>query len=107
MLKPIDMPTMTQRSVDLVQNAQEQLARAELSAEHAGRMNRQSVEQMANSVTPAEKSEFSRVSEKQESGNRGQEKGKKKEKEEPPQKKREAKLPNVGYRQERILDIEI
>ena len=110
MLKPIDMPTMTQRSVDLVQTAQEQHMRAEIASQHAGRMDRQSVEQMTNGVTKTEKDEFSRISEKRESNSGGQGKEKKKDKTEQEPETSETKgtkLPDVGYAPERVLDIRI
>ncbi len=107
MIKPIDMPTMTQRSMDLVQSAQEQQMRAELANEHANRMNRQSVEQMANTVTQTEKSEFSRISEKRESNSGGGQGGKKPRDEEKQQAEKDARLPSVGYEKEKRLDIQI
>lgn len=102
MLKPIDMPTVTQHSVDLVQSAQEQHLRAEIANAHANRMDRQSVANLTQTVTEAEKTEQKRVNEKKESDARERERRKKEE-----QRREEAKLPNVGFESEKRLDIRI
>jgi len=104
MIKPIDMPTALQRSVDLVQSAQNQLVRGELANEFAGRLTKESAEMQARSVAQTEKSESKRVNDqKDRRGSQQQDDGQQKKKDEGS----DYKLPNFGYESEKKLDISI
>lgn len=108
MVKPFEMQSLPPRALDMAQMASQQLMRAELANEHANRMNRQDAQQQLQQVNELEKAEFLGVHERgsrQDGGKGG--KPSQQETDETPAEEKKAKLPNVGYAEEKLLDIEI
>lgn len=104
-MKPFEMQSIPPRAMDAAQIASQQLMRADLANEHAARMTQQSAQQQIQQVTEADTVEFLGVHERQ-GGGEQKEKQKGREQEERRESKG-PKLPNVGYAEEKILDIKI